>query len=265
MLQNLRKCVGIAAVVLTLGSFTSKSSATILFSENFNTYSNGTLGAATNGSNVKWTRTSGSAGDELISSNRLLMNDDNGDDAEAALTSTVNTGSIYASFSLVGDAADTASGSAGDYFFTFLNTGNNQYGRIFAAKPSGTASTKFRIGVSNLSTGTANEVFTANDMTAGNIYTIVVRFDFTSKQTTVWVDPLSEASTSATANVLADAIATPGTFDSFLLRQGTSGSAGDYALDNLLVATTFAEVIPEPTSLATIALVGGMLLARRRA
>jgi hypothetical protein len=61
-----------------------------------------------------------------------------------------------------------------------------------------------------------------------------------------------------------------GLINAFALRQGTSGSSpndaapGDLFLDNLIVGTTFASVIPEPSSFALLGLGVATWLIRRR-
>lgn len=236
----------------------SNSHATPLLSDTF-TYSNGVL--HTVGSAV-WTSAAGSAGDLLVSSGRAVINDSAGDDDSAALLASVNSGAIYASLIVNGDAADISSGTAGDYFATFLNSIGNQDGRLFAAKPAAAATGTYRLGVTSNTTGTANEVFYPLDLVAGANHLAVLRFDFTTKKTTLWVDPTLESDTSVDS---LESITTPGTFTAFLLRQNGTTSMGDYFLDNLKIATTFAEVVPEPASLMLLALGAIPLMRRRRA
>lgn len=258
MLQNLRKCVGVAAALLTLGSVATISSATVLLSENFN-YANGVLDSV---GSAKWSRISGSANDLLVSGGQALVKDASQDDDAATLLSSVNSGSIFASFTLTGDAADrTTSPGGSEYLTGFYTSGGSFLGRVAPAIPAGSPAGTFRLGISNSSAASADVILGTN-LTLGTAYTIVIRFDFTTAQTTLWVNPTSIADPGITSTTAATL---PVTINRYGLRQPSTDTMGDYALDNLLVATTFAEVVPEPASISMIVLAGGMLLARRRA
>jgi hypothetical protein len=90
---------------------------------------------------------------------------------------------------------------------------------------------------------------------------VVLRFDFTTKTSTLWVDPVTET---GGFNAIDAAATLTGTFDKFGLRQASVTSAGDFFIDDLVVATTFAEVVPEPATLGVLGMSAGLMLARRR-
>jgi hypothetical protein len=108
-------------------------------------------------------------------------------------------------------------------------------------------------------------------LSLGVTYEVVVRLDLATDQSTLWVGPLLESSFSVTAT---DTItyAAGGSINAFALRQGASGiganqgAPGILSLDNLRIATSFAElqIIPEPSPLALLGLGGAVLLVWRR-
>jgi len=258
MLPRKGKHIGLAAFVLGLIASASANFAAVLLSEQF-TYANGelrTVGAAT------WTRSSGAGNDLLVSANKLLINDGSDDDATATFPGavTVSTGKIFASFTLLGDPNDVSTSSAGSEFFASFGSGNSLYTRVFPGHPAAAAAGTYRLGLTNTATS-AGSVFLVQDLSTTTAYQIVIRFDYSTNQSTLWVNPSSESDPN---NIVASDAFTPGAINKFGFRQPGSTAMGDYSIDNLLVGTTFAEVVPEPASLGLLLCIGSVLLGRRR-
>ncbi|MFN0068928.1 MAG: hypothetical protein ACKVYV_14980 [Limisphaerales bacterium] len=197
------------------------------------------------------------------------------DDAARLLSSPVdpsvdNTTKLYAALTVSFSALPAENGaSVGSYFAHFKSSAANEfYGRL-GASTAGAAAGSFRVGIGSETWGTAT-VFAPQDLSLNTTYNLVIRYDLDADRATLWVNPADESSPSVTST---DAPSySPGTINAFALRQGTSavsgnnGAPGVLAVDNLRVATTFAQAVPEPGG-AMLALLGGGLvwLLRRRA
>lgn len=182
---------------------------------------------------------------------------------------TDNTTKLYAGFSVRFTALPVNAGTSinGSYFAHFKSSAPNEfYSRIGAS--AGVTANTLRVAVGNESGfSSAAPTYFAQDLNLNTTYLVVARLDLATDQTTLWIDPLSESSTSVTAT---DGITySVGAINAYALRQGTSGSSpnfgapGDLYIDSLRVGTSFASVIPEPSSIALLVL-GGLLLLRRR-
>jgi hypothetical protein len=255
--MSIRRISALTLSLFTLLGTAASSRATILLNEPF-TYADGRLDVV---GSPTWARVGGTSDDLLVSGNKLLISDLANDDAAGALSSSVNSGSLYASFSLTGDSLDrTTSISGTQYFASFFTSATAFLGRVSPAIPGGTPAGTFRLGIAN-GTTSADQILATN-LTLGTTYTVVIKFDFSTKQTTMWVNPTTEADTSVTA---IDAVTGSPTVGKFAFRQPGADTMGDYAIDNLKVGTAFSDVvIPEPASVGLLLAAGSMLLGRRR-
>ena len=183
--------------------------------------------------------------------------------------STTGNTVAYVGFDATWSALPT--NTDGSYFAVFSNSTSSTtslFGRI-GADIDGAAAGKFRITVANANWSIANSMEFQQDLSLNTTYHVVVRYDLIAKQTTLWVNPASSASTSVTAT---DAVGTQADLTAFDLREGVSGTTGApgvIALDNLAIGTSFSQVspVPEPSAYAAI-FAGGLAtfaLLRRRA
>ena len=108
------------------------------------------------------------------------------------------------------------------------------------------------------------DVTSTVDIFTGNPAQVILHI--TSTSIDMWVDPADTSNIAALgaadASTVVAAITPNGTWDS--LRLGKHNNA-TLSVDNIVAATTFAEVVPEPGSLALLGLGGLALLRRRRA
>jgi hypothetical protein len=181
---------------------------------------------------------------------------------------TDNSTKLYASYTVNFSQLPLNGDSDGSYFSHFKSSAANEfYGRV-GANTNGAASGMFRLAVANETWTIAGSIENPQDLALNTTYTVVERLDLATDQTTLWINPVDESSTSVTAT---DAItyAAGGLINAYALRQGTSGGAttggapGVFNVDGLRVGTTFADVVPEPAGLGVFA-AAGLLLARRR-
>ena len=113
-----------------------------------------------------------------------------------------------------------------------------------------------------LSQNATAEVVSESVLSYGANYSVVLGFDFTSGLSTLWIDTTSITDT----NITTSAVDSANDISAFAFRQGASSPDQEITIDNLIVATTFAEVVPEP---GTYALLAGMfalasVMLRRR-
>jgi hypothetical protein len=126
------------------------------------------------------------------------------------------------------------------------------------------------LAIQNENFNNAGTIEHPTDLSLGQTYWVVMALDLATDRSSLWVNPVDESSLSVTATD-AFSFAAGGQINAFALRQGVSGSSpnqgafGTLTLDDLRVGTSWASVVPEPSS-AGILLVGGLLgvLARRK-
>ena len=155
-------------------------------------------------------------------------------------------------------------GSAGGAYFSLFKDDStfNFLGRTMVTNDVGGT---VRIGIANQASAasTAGVAFWASTTTLGTTNTVVVRLDQTgaSPSATLWLNPLNEFSTSITATD----IGTNRSIQAWALRQSNAQQGGAF-IDNVHIATTFGECIPEPSTYVLVGagLVGLLALRRRR-
>ena len=232
--------------------------AAVLVNDNFNSYSDGLLptGKGDGSDGTYWTNHSGSGG-MAIFSGQLYDGQIYSSDVSTYLTGQpyAPTGKdiFYASFTVNFHALPT--GNGGYYFAHFMNVGTTFKARIWALT-NGAASGKFRLGLSTSGGAATN---TTADLSVGTTYTVITRYfnptnTFSTPNSTLWLNPVNEASSSITAN---DA-STSSAIQLYAFRQpgsttsGITYSGATVAIDNLLVGTTFADVVSGSVNPPTI-------------
>jgi hypothetical protein len=161
---------------------------------------------------------------------------------------------FYASFDLT--IADPAAAVTSGYFAHFLQGTSSFTTRVWVAP--GTTSANFKLAISG---GSTIESTWASDLSYGTTYKVVMLYDYDNALTTgakLWVNPVNESSTSISS--------TTG-FQNAIFALAFRQAAGNTSqtIDNVLVGTTFTDVVPEPTGLAVLGIGAAVgLLARRR-
>lgn len=228
------------------------SQADVLFSDNFNSYTNGNL-VGQGG----WAAHSAAGANPVqVSNGSIAIQQPSGsaEDVNHSLGATLGAGDTwYYSMNV-----DVTSSSTLVYFAMLLQGTGNFEGKLFVA-PS-TVGGDFVFGI----TGSASTAPTtwATGLSFGSDYQVVVAYDFDTTNATLWVDPTSQSSTSVNNTGSFDDAATAIAF-----RQSGGGSVE--TIDNVIVGTTFDDVVPtgtpEPSSIALAALGGmGCLFMLRR-
>lgn len=231
-MKNTLCMIGLVSV-----AFTTWAGGSLLVQDGFDV--DGGVVGTTPGVGGAWQSLSGTAGSLLVSGGRLQIQDDNSEDAESDFAGSA-WGNVYVGFTLNLAAADLPS-VGGDYFASFRDGAGND-GRIFSYRPAGTAVGKFRLGLANAEAGAV--VGWAEDLEPGVDYRVVAKFtqNGDSDFITLWLGPTQETSPSISTT----GAALSSSLSAFAFRQ--TSVTGDMSIDDLVVATTFAETIPEPTT-----------------
>jgi hypothetical protein len=266
----MKNTVKILTVALLLGLFTMSSRAFIIFQDNFN-YPDGAL------NNITWVPGAGNtlgAGVSVIS-DTVQISEGVNSQPRAYFTnglagSVVNTGLWAGStLSYVGTNIyyfGTNTGVAALYFTYTLNvtSATNSYHayfcdtnfvfvcRIYASTNTATPG-NFRIGIGTSTTlaaltnssGVATNII-QQDLSFGTPYTLVVRYLPNSGLQTVWINPANEAATGsgAVANALFTAPWPRVSGLGLRSANGLSSQSGIMSINNLVIGTTFADVVP---------------------
>lgn len=239
-------------LILALLAFVSaNASAASLFSDNFNTYADGSLTTVSGGI---WANHSGTTNQVDVQSGAVNLTATESEDVNAQITGGPYTsGLLYYSLTVNFSVLPAV---AGGYFAHFKDaTTAGLRARLFATT-NGAAPGFYRLGINNGSTPISATFST--DLSLGSAYQAVVRYDAGLVATTLWVNPTLETDPSVTATDVVTSLP----ITSIALRQSTaSGSGmGTLTVDNVLVGTSFADVVPvpEPSSIMLVSL-GGLL------
>jgi hypothetical protein len=230
--------IGVAPITVTVSDGTNIGSSvfglmvtpstSVIFFDPF-VYANGSL--LTN-SGFLWDSRSGTEGQCQVTNGQLLLVGATGEDVDAPLVGApFHTGSniaLYAAFKVTFLSLPKF---VPDYFAHF-SSGTTFRGRIYASTSNALAGA-FRLLVAN----NTNTTELATDLNTNSTYTIVTRYNLDAPQTTLWLNPVSEASPGATAT---DNPATTA-ISSYDFRQD-SGVGATILIDDFKVGLSFAAV-----------------------
>lgn len=255
--------ITVLASVLVLSS--KNIFATPVLTDNFNSYADGNLaGQGT------WLQTGTTATAPIQVDGGGVTIGNTGQDVYDAFSSPVNTtggGSLFIGLTL--DV--TAAQSTGDYFLHTTATvgGTSGFYDRLEARSSGAG---FQLGMEEA--GNDAVVWGTTVLTLGQSYQIVTEQDFVAGALNdtfeLYVNPtdLSVAGNNATYLNFTwnGTTAEASSYAEVNFRQGTSSSAPSETVDNLVVSETFADVVPEPATLALLTLggVAGLAVIRRK-
>jgi len=238
--------------------------ANLLFSEAFNYNSGVNLGGQINpGNSTAW-----SGGNAVLSigSGNLTypgLQDQGGNDliytAGTASSTTYNTysavtgGSVYFSFLIDATTLPTANN-----YLMALNPGTTTPGGSSDALSLyvGVSGTGYKIGVRTTGGGTG-AAYAPDVLALNSSYFIVAELTLGSPNTvSLFFDPTPGGGQPGTPDSTQTTSTAIASVDDIGFKAQSSASAGDYAIDNLLIGTTWADVtpaaIPEPASFGFI-------------
>jgi MYXO-CTERM domain-containing protein len=244
----------ITFVLSFLAVTTVGASATSLFSDDFN-YLDGSITTVSGGI---WANHSGTAGQVDVQSGMVNLTSTESEDVNALITGGPYTsGFLYYSLNV---NFSVLPNGAGNYFAHFKDSSTGFRARLFTTTV-GAAPGFYRLGINNGSTPISATF--SSDLALGTWHMAVVRYDAGAVATTLWVDPVLETDPSVSATDVVTGIGV----SAIALRQSrTTGPVdmGTLVVDGLKVATSFVEVVPEPTGLLPLGLLGLLVVRRFR-
>jgi len=255
-------------ILVGLGIFgcISSSFGAAVFSENFNSYSDGPL---TN--QGPWLATANAAIPITVASGRANLL--TGQDAYAAfgapVTATDGT-SLYSGLTL--NVASATGG--GDYFFHLSNpagTTSSFYERLFVRSSTG----GFQLGLVDTSGTGSLTTWGVTEFSLNTDYRVVVALNFiaglNNDTFAVYVDPTDPSvegnNTAYLTHTWTSVTLEPTAYAAVNLRQGGATTAPGVLVDDIVLGTAFSDVtqvqVPEPSSMAltvlgTLALLGSL-------
>lgn len=212
---------------------------------------------------ANWEITSSSSDDILVASGSLdytglkasvgnkIVFDGVGSDVATRFTD-VTSGTVYASFLFkvtafqTGSSPDTTDGG----YFAIVASNNSFQTRIWVRPNPDTSGTTYDIGFGSES---SNPPFSTSTYNLNDVLLIVTSYNVDTREINLWINP--DASTFENAAPTATLTSTdgdttpPSSINSFMLRQDSSNETPTIEMDELRIATSWAEVTPkEPTA-----------------
>lgn len=213
-----------------------RPSVNVVFNDYFE-YANGDL---TNVTSYFWSDHSGATA-MTVAGGAAIIDGNKAQDCNALLIGTpytTNSGvTLYSSFKV---NFSVLPNGAGAYFAHFKdNSTFGFFGRVWAATNGASEGGKFRLGIGNSSSASATSGQFPRDLDLNTTYTVVTRVVLSNGFSSIWINPTSETDTHVTDTTTTTNSA--GMY-AYALRQSTG--EGTLALDNLVVAKSFAAVVP---------------------
>jgi hypothetical protein len=244
LLTNATPGVAIVTVTVSDGTFsipttfilTAYADNGLLLGDDFG-YADGSVVANSSGSTpYPWVNNTGSNGQLQVTSGKLMLVNTNSEDiyrwfTNAPVTST--SGQLIHTRFVANFSELPTANSTGEYFSHIYAFSGAYRARLFATT-NGAAAGKYRISIAN--GGFVTAVFPQN-LSLGESHVVISRYNTGTGESTLWVDPTSEASPSVSA---ADATTTTTIYGISFRQQAGIGSM---SIDDLLVGSTFDEVL----------------------
>ncbi|SNR17657.1 T9SS type A sorting domain-containing protein [Tenacibaculum jejuense] len=165
----------------------------------------------------------------------------------------ISTGTVYSSFLLKVSAFQTGSPDLtdGGYFAGLAATTTSYDARLWVRPNPDTSGTTFDIGFGPES---SNPPFTTSTYNLGDVLFIVMAYDLDNEVVSLWINPDSATFEGAapTPDLGGNDPSAPSFINTFILRQDSTNETPTIEIDELRIATTWAEVTPKDNSTASI-------------
>ena len=226
--------------VSTTNALTAYPTLGVLMADSFGY----TDGPVTTNSSFLWqthSASTGQTGQTQVATGKLLLTNNASEDISRFFTNApvLNTsGTILHSRFIVNFSGLPTANGVGEYFGHFREaSGGNFRARLFSTT-NGVTAGKLKLAIANGGFITAVH---PTELSLNTDYVVITRFNTGTSESTLWVSPASESSTSVTATDPASLITTY----TYAFRQ--QSGIGSLSIDDLVIGSTFSEVF---TSLA---------------
>lgn len=239
---------GIVTLGLVLVAATLTSKAAPIWDEEFN-YPDGPLAVSSGG---VWYAYSGGANQMTVSNGSVIVSRSNSEDLARDLGSFYSSGTLYYSALIT---MTEIPGPVGSYLMHFSDTESNEKTDFFARLYVKAVGAGYQFGIRNRSLQAEQSdypvVFDESvTLSLGQQVAIVVKFDFETLQSTLWINPLDESSASVTDTFEVSFAGDDQTLSRLSLREASG--IGTSSITRIVVGTTFEDVylqaVPEPAS-----------------
>jgi len=195
-------------------------------------------GTAIAGGSTPWINHSGPFGQTLVNGGKVFLSNTNDEDFNREFFPSVfypsNGIVLYASFRVNFVTLPT---TAGNYFAHYKDDGTlNFRGRVFATRATAPAGA-LRLGVTSVAASPLTNLLHPTAILTNTTHTVVTRYNASSGQSVLWIDPVNESSPSVSNG---DA-PSPINVYSFAYRQ--ADGMGTLCMDDLKIGTSWLDVI----------------------
>jgi len=191
-------------------------------------------------STANWANFSGTVNEITVNSGKIVISDSQTEDIEVAFSTPNITGDIYASFDFSVADPPSYTGTTFSYFFLFKPLSSNNFrAKVYIAAFSASG---FKPGISSGSS--TAEILWAQDLSYATTYRMTVKYNTTTGLSQMWIDAVLETDTSistTTASTVTD-------IDAVAFRQSSASPDQSITIDNLKVATSFANTLSTDVS-----------------
>jgi len=190
---------------------------------------------------ANWAYFSGNANEITVNSGKIVISDSQSEDIEVAFSTPNITEDIYASFDFSVADPSSYTGTDFEYFFMFKPIPSTS---IFKARVDIAAfsASGYKPGISSGSS--TAEILWAQDLSYATTYRMTVKYNTTTGLSQMWIDAVLENDTSISTT-------TPSTvtdIDAVAFRQSSASPDQSITIDNLKVATSFANTLSTDVS-----------------
>ena len=192
-------------------------------------------------STANWANFSGTVNEITVNSGKIVISDSQAEDIEVAFSTPNITEDIYASFDFSVADPSSYTGTDFEYFFMFKPIPSTS---IFKARVDIAAfsASGYKPGISSGSS--TAEILWAQDLSYATTYRMTVKYSTTTGLSQMWIDAVLETDTSistTTASTVTD-------IDAVAFRQSGASPDQSITIDNLKVATSFANTLSTDVS-----------------
>jgi PEP-CTERM motif-containing protein len=257
------RSLAVALAISSCALVSSSTRAAVVFSDNFDSYSNGNLSGQGG-----WTATASAATPMQVTgtTNKVVTLGTSGQDEYHALSGSVP---LTPGNNIVTSATInvTSAQATGDYFLHLSDpagTTTNFYQRLFIKSTTG----GYLLGLTDISGTGSTTDYGTGVLATGTNHDVYVVWNFVSGNNNdtfqVYVDPTDTTTlsnnTPYVTHTWSSATAEPATLSAVNLRQGSASNAAALTVDNLSVSG----LVPEPATLSLLSMGAVSLIRRRR-